>query len=183
MLILVLLVGWIASAFFCAEVADEKGYSGTSWGIAGFIFGFFALIAVAGLPDKKLRKYIRLMGEKQNAISTENELSQKNIIDKETMGIINSQFGSKERPKKRRIQFVMPTAANKLQVFNKLKSEFKKNEEYEQIFDGFKIKSYDFHKSLLGGLEFVIEGDEDESLFIMTSKKFNDVQTQWIGEF
>ena len=64
MLVFVLLVGWIASAFFCASVASEKGYSGTSWGIAGFLFGFFALIAVAGLPDKKLRKYIRQIGEK-----------------------------------------------------------------------------------------------------------------------
>ena len=46
MIFFVLLVGWIASAFFCASVASEKGYSGTSWGIAGFLFGFFALIAV-----------------------------------------------------------------------------------------------------------------------------------------
>ena len=36
MLVFVFLVGWIASAFFCASVASEKGYSGTSWGIAGF---------------------------------------------------------------------------------------------------------------------------------------------------
>ena len=40
MIIFVLLIGWIASAFFCAQVADEKGYSGTSWGIAGFMFVF-----------------------------------------------------------------------------------------------------------------------------------------------
>ena len=31
------------------------------------IFGFFALIAAAGLPDKKLRKYIRqIEGEKNS---------------------------------------------------------------------------------------------------------------------
>ena len=63
-----MLVGWIASAFFCAQVADEKGYNGMTWAFAGFIFGFFALIAVAGLPDRKLRKYIRQIGEKQKAI-------------------------------------------------------------------------------------------------------------------
>ena len=30
--------------------------------------GFIALIAVAGLPDKRLRNYLREIGEKQNAI-------------------------------------------------------------------------------------------------------------------
>ena len=73
MLVFVLLVGWIASAFFCASVASEKGYNGTAWAFGGFLFGFFALIAVAGLPDRKLRKYIRLIGEKQKAISKESE--------------------------------------------------------------------------------------------------------------
>ena len=71
MLFFVLITGWIASAFFCASVANEKGYSGTAWGFAGFLFGFFALIAVAGLPDKKLRKYIRQIGEKQKVIEKE----------------------------------------------------------------------------------------------------------------
>ena len=40
-----------------------------------FFFGFFALIAVAGLPDRKLRKYIRQIGEKQNAIEPEVDLN------------------------------------------------------------------------------------------------------------
>ena len=63
----ILVIGWIASAFFCAQVANEKGYSTVNWCIFGFLFGFFALIAVAGLPDKKLRKYIRqIEGEKNS---------------------------------------------------------------------------------------------------------------------
>ena len=168
MIIFVILIGWIASVFFCAQVANEKGYSGSSWGIAGFLFGFFALIAVAGLPDKKLRKYLRQIGIKQKAISGENESSEEKIIKK-----------------KKYIQFVMPKSANKdkFLIFNKLKSEIKKNKEYKKIFDEFKIKSYDFHESLLGGLEFVIEGDEDENLFIMSSKELNDIQTEWTGYF
>jgi len=164
MLVIVLLVGWVASAFFCAQVADEKGYSGTAWAFAGFIFGFFALIAVAGLPDKKLRKYLRQIGVKQKAINEESEPSEKKIV-----------FGKKT------ISFVMPSGANKLQVFNKLKYEVKKNLEYQEIFDTFKIKSYDFNESLLGGIELVIVGDQEESLFIMSSKKLNDIQTQWTG--
>ena len=91
MIIFVLLVGWIASAFFCSQVADEKGYSGTSWGIAGFLFGFFALIAVAGLPDKKLRKYLRQIDVKQKINNEESETPEEKII-----------YG------KRTISFIMP---------------------------------------------------------------------------
>ena len=47
MIFFVLIIGWIASAFFCASVASEKGYSGASWGIAGLLFGFFALTGKA----------------------------------------------------------------------------------------------------------------------------------------
>ena len=62
---------WIASALFCALVANEKGYSNVAWFFGGLIFGFIALIAVAGLPDKRLRNYLRQIGEKQNAIDPE----------------------------------------------------------------------------------------------------------------
>jgi len=173
----ILVIGWIASAFFCAQVADEKGYSSVNWCIFGFLFGFFALIAVAGLPDRKLRKYIRQIGEKQKAI----EKSSEGIESKGAEWV--EQTSDWESKLKIKIEFVMPSAANKLQIFNKLKSEIKKDEKSQRIFDGFKIKSYDFNKSLLGGLEFVIEGDEDESLFILSAKKLNDIQTLWTGEF
>ena len=41
---------------FCKRLLTEKGYSEdriTDWEIAGFFFGIFALIAAAGLPDRK----------------------------------------------------------------------------------------------------------------------------------
>ena len=164
MIIFVLMIGWIASAFFCAQVADEKGYSGTAWGIAGFLFGFFALIAVAGLPDKKLRKYLRQIDLKQKSINEGSKPSEEKII-----------YG------KRTISFVMPSGANKLQIFNKLKSEVKKNLEYEEIFNRFKVKSYDFNEPLVGELEFVIEGNQEKRMFVLSSKKLNDIQTEWTG--
>ena len=37
------------------------------------IRGFLALISVSGLPDRKLCKYIRQIGEKQNAIRVEKQ--------------------------------------------------------------------------------------------------------------
>ena len=161
--IVLIFVGLITGCF-CSMVANEKGYSENSWFILGFLFSFPALIAVAGLPDRKLRKYLRQIGVKQKAINEESEPSEEKIV-----------YG------KRTISFVMPSGANKLQIFNKLKSEVKKNLEYQEIFNTFKIKSYDFNESLLGGIEFVIEGDQEESLFIMSSKKLNDIQTQWTG--
>ena len=63
----------IIAGAFCSSVAYEKGYNFFWWFILGFFFNVFALIAVAGLPDRKLRKYIRQIGEKQNAISLESD--------------------------------------------------------------------------------------------------------------
>ncbi len=50
-----LVILWLASALYCGQVAHQKGYSGAAWAIGGFFFGFFALVAAAGLPDRKLR--------------------------------------------------------------------------------------------------------------------------------
>ena len=71
LLLIPLIALWLISGAFCGEVAEQKGYSRATWVFAGFLFGFIALIAVAGLPDRKLRKYLRQIGEKQNAIEPE----------------------------------------------------------------------------------------------------------------
>jgi len=62
-----LIVIWVASAVLCAIVAKEKGYVPVAWFFGGLFFGFFALMAAAGLPDLKLRKYIKEIAEKWNA--------------------------------------------------------------------------------------------------------------------
>ncbi len=59
-----LIVIWVASAVLCAIVAKEKGYVPVAWFFGGLFFGFFALMAAAGLPDLKLRKYIKEIAEK-----------------------------------------------------------------------------------------------------------------------
>ena len=168
MLFFVLITGWIASAFFCASVANEKGYSGTAWGFAGFLFGFFALIAVAGLPDKKLRKYIRQIGEKQKAIEKESEGAE--WVEQ------SSDWGSS-------IRFVMPPSATEEEMYKRLISEIGKNKELKKKFDKLKIKSYEFNEPLLGGKEFSLMGEDLRTLFVMSAKKLNDIQIQWTGEF
>ena len=79
----VLAVFLFISGAYCGEVAEQKGYSRSAWAFGGFLFGFIALIAVAGLPDRKLRRYIRQIGEKQNAIDPSNELDDYGDVQKE----------------------------------------------------------------------------------------------------
>ena len=43
---------WFACGFFTAKVAHEKGYHAGWWFLGGFFFGFFALLAAVGLPDR-----------------------------------------------------------------------------------------------------------------------------------
>ena len=57
------------------------------WFIGGFFFSVIALIAVAGLPDKKLRKYIRQIVENQNAIDPEGSNNLKKVIDDKSLTI------------------------------------------------------------------------------------------------
>jgi len=70
-LLLPLLVGAIACAFFAYAVADSKGHDGTPWSVGGLLFGPLALLAAVGLPDLKSRKYLRLLAEHQGAIEPE----------------------------------------------------------------------------------------------------------------
>lgn len=42
----------IICAALSSYVAREKGYKAEAWFVIGLFFGFFALVAVAGLPSK-----------------------------------------------------------------------------------------------------------------------------------
>ena len=106
---------------------------------------------------------MRQIGEKQKAIEK-----------------VSESEGSNE---KITIQFVMPSGANKLQLFNKLKSKIKNNKKIQGRFDESKIKSYEIVNSLLGGQEFTLMGEDLRTLFVMTGEKLNDIQTEWTGEF
>jgi hypothetical protein len=44
----------IVCGSFSSGVARQKGYSRRPWFLGGLLFGPFALIAAAGLPDKRL---------------------------------------------------------------------------------------------------------------------------------
>ena len=56
---------WIPCGFYAAVVAGDKGHGGFAWFFGGLIFGPMALVAAAGLGDRKLRRYQRFQAEAQ----------------------------------------------------------------------------------------------------------------------
>lgn len=50
-----LIVLWLASAGFCAWLAEVKGRDGYLWILGGLLFGIVALIAIAGAPSVPMR--------------------------------------------------------------------------------------------------------------------------------
>ena len=64
-----MLIGiWIASAMVASNVAAAKGLDGSSWALVAFFFGPIGLIGVAGIPDRRLRSYMRAVAIKLEAI-------------------------------------------------------------------------------------------------------------------
>ena len=66
------------------------------WALAGLFFGPLALIAVAGMGDQKMRRYIRLMAENQGVDLSEAKPQRtlaRDIIKKEA-GLLKSQQSS-----------------------------------------------------------------------------------------
>ena len=66
--LLVLIGIWIASAMVASNVAAAKGLDGSSWALVAFFFGPIGLIGVAGIPDRRLRSYMRAVAIKLEAI-------------------------------------------------------------------------------------------------------------------
>ena len=157
MIFLVLIIVWLSAGFYCGEVAHQKGYSGTSWAIGGFFFGFIALIAAAGLPDRKLRKYIRLIGEKQNAIEVLKEKVE--LVDGNT-----------------KISFSMPKDSNKEDIYKELVVVLEQGgcelEEYN-------ITSYNLDIDNWGK-EFIVNSEEKDRLIILIGED-KGKQINWTG--
>ena len=80
------LMDWVVTLFYLPAYLIGWGISIVIWWfILGFLFSFVALIAVVGLPDRKLRKYIRQIGEKQNAIDPEGSNGSKKIVNEKPL--------------------------------------------------------------------------------------------------
>ena len=56
---------WIACCAYAAALASAKEMNVALWALGGFLFGPIALIAAAGMPDRRQRMFIRFMAEAQ----------------------------------------------------------------------------------------------------------------------
>ena len=156
-LIVVFLFLWLPAGFYSGEVAHQKGYSGAAWVIGGLLFGFIALIAAAGLPDRKLRKYIRLIGEKQNAIEIVEE--EFKLVDGNT-----------------KISFSMPKDSNKEEIYKELVLVLK---EGGCKLEKYNVTSYDLDIDNWGK-EFIVNSEEKDRLIVLDGKDKGN-QIDWSG--
>ena len=154
---LILFIVWVSAGFYCGEVAHQKGYSGTAWAIGGLFFGFIALIAAAGLPDRKLRKYIRLIGEKQNAIE----------VVKETVAVVDGNT---------KISFSMPKDSSKEEIYKELVLVLK---EGGCKLEKYNVTSYDLNMVDWGN-EFIVNSEEKDCLIILDGKEKGNI-INWSG--
>jgi len=60
---LVLLLAGLICGGLASSVASAKGLNAGVWAVTGFLFGPFGLIAAAGMPDLKQRRYLRHIAE------------------------------------------------------------------------------------------------------------------------
>ena len=65
MVFFLLLITWVVCGLVAMSVAEAKGCNGIFWLLGGFFFGPIGVIGAAGLPDRKLRRTMRLMAEAQ----------------------------------------------------------------------------------------------------------------------
>lgn len=64
-MILVVIVAIVGSAWLGFTVAEAKGLQSVSWALACILFGPIGLIALAGMPDRRLRAYMKYLAEEK----------------------------------------------------------------------------------------------------------------------
>ena len=66
-----ILMLWIPCGIYAGVIASSKDHNWFPWIVGGVLFGPVALIATAGLPDRKLTRYIRLITGENHESSEE----------------------------------------------------------------------------------------------------------------
>ena len=163
-MVLIISLLWILCAFLSAYLAKEKGHNGLLWFWIGLIGGIISMIAAAGLSDRKLRKDIIQINEREK------------IID-EVKTISKKPFRYKEK-----FTFSTKINANENEVFSYLSKLLRKSDETKEEFNALNIDSYEFNQSSLGGKAFIVYDSDRVSLLILTSHK-KENKLFWSGNF
>ena len=154
----VLLLG-IFSGFLASNLASDKGHDGTTWFLAGFLLGPLGLIASAGLSDRKLRRYIRQIGEKQDAIKP---------LPTREQEAKNKSTGS----------FTLKKEAEKHEVFEKL-VELLEKRNYVAIIEAIDKKKVSFNSPIFGAKELIIQDKNGINLLSVTSSNYSQTELIW----
>ena len=161
MFFLVALLTGVITAYLSSAVAKDKGHDGTPWFWGGFFFGPLGLIAAAGLSDRKLRNYIRQIGEKQDAITPEPLR-------------ITAEERQEERPKKFIGNFELDKTAEEDAIWEKILSML--NPEIANKAD---LRNSYLDDPFLGSTEFVVNDRHGETLAYVTRKEYSEDKYQW----
>ena len=146
-----LLLHSLITCFLSAQIASSKGFRSSNWIIIGFLFGIFGLIAAAGLPDKKLRTYIRRIAEKQEAVQ------KMDLIENDTVRY------------KKKYTFNTDTDADEVDVYIKLSNLLTDLDETRRSFYSLNIDSYSFDETISGEKNFIVYNSGMEPLIKLSS--------------
>ena len=107
------------------------------------------LIAAAGLSDRKLRRYMRQIGEKQDAIKP---------------------YQSKEKESKNKSvgSFLIQKEANEKEVFETL-VELLEKKNYSGVIENIDKTKLNFNTPLFGGKELIVQDKNGETLVLVSS--------------
>lgn len=146
--VVVILLG-VFSGFLASSVAFDKGHDSSTWFVAGLLLGPLGLISAAGLSDRKLRRYMRQIGEKQDAIKP---------------------YQSKEKESKNKSvgSFLIQKEANEKEVFEKL-VELLAKKNYSGVIENIDKTKLNFNTPLFGGKELIVQDKNGETLVLVSS--------------
>ncbi len=85
-----LLISAVIIGYLTRAVAKDKGHDATPWFWGGFLLGPLGLLAAVGLSDRRLRNYIRQIGESQGAIKEEIKSLSSSTDQTKTLKITNT---------------------------------------------------------------------------------------------
>ena len=98
-------IGWIVILIFALvcggltqQVANSKGWD-DGWFFGGLLFGPIALLAACGLPDKKLRSYVKALAVKLEALEDVNSQELRKNLDPELIRLLDPELVNLLDPK------------------------------------------------------------------------------------
>ena len=126
--------------------------------------------------EPKARKYI----SKRSVVNRNNNLSNSGNDSQDKS--FNADSEKKFNPRKEKkidlnlsdFKFSTPIDSNPDEVYIALKDLFYSTEEGKVVFENLAIDSFEFNKSLLGGIEFITYDDLDNEILILSSEEKNN---------